>query len=67
MCIRDRDEEHKGHSNNEDSVMYWAIESANIGNIITGQLPDDFDADDLNDLAGMLSGEIETDNQLWTN
>ena len=26
-----------------------------------------FDADDLNDLAGMLSGEIETDNQLWTN
>ena len=46
--------------------MYWAIESANIGNIITGQLPDDFDADDLNDLAGMLSGEIETDNQLWT-
>ena len=61
------DEEHEGHSNNEDSVMYWAIESANIGNIITGQLPDDFDTDDLNDLAGMLSGEIETNNQLWTN
>lgn len=61
------DEEHKGHSNNEDSVMYWAIESANIGNIITGELPDDFDADDLNDLAGMLSGEIESNNQLWTN
>ena len=65
--VEHEDEEHKGHSNNEDSVMYWAIESANIGNIITGQLPDDFDADDLNDLAGMLSGEIETDNQLWTN
>mgnify|MGYP001472316110 FL=1 len=61
------DEEHKGHSNNEDSVMYWAIESANIGNIITGELPDDFDSDDLNDLAGMLSGEIESNNQLWTN
>lgn len=61
------DEEHKGHSNNEDSVMYWAIESANIGNIITGELPDDFDDDDLNDLAGMLSGEIESNNQLWTN
>ncbi len=61
------DDEHKGHSNNEDSVMYWAIESANIGNIITGELPDDFDSDDLNDLAGMLSGEIESNNQLWTN
>ncbi|MBD43092.1 MAG: hypothetical protein CMB09_03200 [Euryarchaeota archaeon] len=61
------DEEHKGHSSNEDSVMYWAIESANIGNIITGELPDDFDSDDLNDLAGMLSGEIESNNQLWTN
>lgn len=61
------DEEHKGHSNNEDSVMYWAIESANIGNIITGELPNDFDSDDLNDLAGMLSGEIESNNQLWTN
>ena len=61
------DDEHKGHSNNEDSVMYWAIESANIGNIITGELPDDFDSDDLNDLAGMLSGEIESNIQLWTN
>ena len=61
------DDEHKGHSNNEDSVMYWAVESANIGNIITGELPDDFDSDDLNDLAGMLSGEIESNNQLWTN
>ena len=65
--VEHEDEEHKGHSNNEDSVMYWAIESANIGNIITGELPDDFDADDLNDLAGMLSGEIESNNQLWTN
>jgi predicted Zn-dependent protease with MMP-like domain len=65
--VNHEDEEHKGHSNNEDSVMYWAIESANIGNIITGELPDDFDADDLNDLAGMLSGEIESNNQLWTN
>jgi predicted Zn-dependent protease with MMP-like domain len=65
--VEHEDEEHKGHSNNEDSVMYWAIESANIGNIITGELPDDFDDDDLNDLAGMLSGEIESNNQLWTN
>ncbi len=59
------DKEHPGHSNNEESVMYWAVESANLGNIITGQLPDDFDNDDLNDLAGMLSGEIPVSDQLW--
>ena len=59
------DSEHPGHSNNEDSVMYWAIESANLGNIITGELPDEFDNDDLNDLSGMLSGEIQVTNQIW--
>ena len=59
------DKDHPGHSNNEDSVMYWAIESANLGNIITGELPDEFDNDDLNDLSGMLSGEIPVTNQIW--
>ncbi len=59
------DKDHPGHSNNEDSVMYWAIESADIGNIITGQLPDQFDNDDLNDLSGMLSGDIPVTDQLW--
>ena len=59
------DEDHPGHSNNEDSVMYWAVESADLSNIITGQLPDEFDNDDLNDLAGMLSGEIPVRDQLW--
>ena len=59
------DTEHPGHSNNEDSVMYWAIESSDIGNIITGDLPDEFDQDDLNDLTMMLSGEIETSDQIW--
>ena len=52
------DKDHPGHSNNEESVMYWAVESADLSNIITGQLPDDFDNDDRNDLAGMLSGDI---------
>ncbi len=59
------DKDHPGHSNNEDSVMYWAIEQANLANIITGELPDDFDNDDLNDLAGMQSGEIPVTDQLW--
>ena len=59
------DEDHPGHSNNEDSVMYWAVESADLSNIITGELPDEFDNDDLNDLAGMLSGEIPVRDQLW--
>ena len=59
------DKDHPGHSNNEESVMYWAVESADLSNIITGQLPDDFDNDDRNDLAGMLSGEIPVRDQLW--
>ena len=45
--------------------MYWAVESTNIGNIISGDLPDEFDQDDKNDLSGMKSGEIETTDQLW--
>ena len=59
------DKDHPGHSNNEDSVMYWAVESSDIGNIISGDLPDEFDQDDKNDLSGMKSGEIETTDQLW--
>jgi len=60
------DADHPNHSNNEDSVMYWAIESSNIGSIITGNLPDDFDQADLNDLSGMKNGDIEVYDQLWT-
>ena len=63
--VAHEDEDHPGHSNNEDSVMYWAVESADLSNIITGELPDEFDNDDLNDLAGMLSGEISVRDQLW--
>ena len=64
--IDHEDPEHKGHSNNEESVMYWAIESNNVGNFISGSIPDEFDADDKSDLAGMASGEIKTKNQVWT-
>ena len=63
--IDHEDPDHKGHSNNDDSVMYWAIESNNVGNFITGNLPTEFDNADKSDLAGMASGEIKTKDQIW--
>ena len=45
--------------------MYWAVESSDISNIISGQLPDEFDQDDLDDLAGLKAGTIEIEKQLW--
>ncbi|MDA0648019.1 MAG: hypothetical protein O3B00_03455 [archaeon] len=53
-----------GHSDNDDSVMYWAIESMNVGSFISGDLPNDFDQDDKDDLAGMADGTIEVTNQI---
>ena len=64
--IPHEDPNHPGHSNNEDSVMYWAIESNDVGNFISGDLPDQFDNDDKSDLAGMASGELECSDQLWS-
>ena len=63
--IDHEDPEHPKHSNNEDSVMHWAIESSSIGNIIDGELPDDFDSADKSDLAKLKSGELQIDSQLW--
>lgn len=59
------DSEHPGHSNNEDSVMYWAIESLTVDAWLNGDLPTEFDQDDLDDLEGMKTGELETTDQLW--
>ncbi len=53
-----------GHSNNEDSVMYWAIESVTVANFISGDLPNEFDQDDIDDLAGMAAGTIEVSSQI---
>ena len=53
-----------GHSNNEDSVMYWAIESVTVANFISGDLPNEFDQDDKDDLAGMAAGTIEVSSQI---
>ena len=64
--VEHEDPDHPGHSSNEDSVMYWAIESSSIGNIFSGNIPDEFDDDDRSDLAGMASGELKCSDQLWS-
>ena len=64
--IEHEDEDNPGHSNNEDSVMYWAIESNDVGNFISGTLPDEFDDYDKADLEGMASGELKCRDQLWS-
>lgn len=64
--IDHEDPDHPGHSSNDDSVMYWAIESSSIGNIFSGSIPDEFDADDKSDLEGMASGELKCSDQLWS-
>lgn len=59
------DSSHPGHSNNEDSVMYWAVESTSIANFFDNDLPTDFDIDDRNDLIGIADGSIPCTDQLW--
>jgi len=60
------DSAHPGHSNNEDSVMYWAVESASISNFFDNELPTEFDSDDIADLVGLSDGSISCLNQLWS-
>lgn len=50
------DPEHPGHSSNPASVMYWAVESDLIGQLLGADPPDDFDADDRADLASIAAG-----------
>jgi len=52
------DSQHPHHSNNDESVMYWAIESQDIGNQIDGEPPNNFDSDDLDDLRLMKEGKL---------
>jgi hypothetical protein len=49
------DAQHPNHSNNPDSVMYWAVEDISVRNLLRGGPPDDFDQADRADLA-MLRG-----------
>jgi hypothetical protein len=50
------DPEHPGHSSNPRSVMYWAVESDVVSDLITGGPPVDFDAADRADLAAIRRG-----------
>jgi len=63
--IDHEDSEHAGHSSNEDSVMYWAIETSDISNIVWGTLPNDFDTDDRSDLSNLKNAQIQANDQLW--
>jgi hypothetical protein len=49
------DAQHPNHSNNPESVMYWAVEDISVRNLLRGGPPDDFDQADRADLA-MLRG-----------
>jgi hypothetical protein len=49
------DPEHPGHSPSQDSVMFWAVESGLFADVM-GDLPQDFDAADLADLAMIRRG-----------
>lgn len=50
------DRDHPGHSTNRDSVMYWAVESSLVAQLLGGPPPREFDADDRRDLAALRSG-----------
>lgn len=54
--IDHEDPEHPGHSSNQQSVMFHAIESTLIGQVFSGPPPDRFDDADAADLAGLRSG-----------
>lgn len=54
---RNRDDpEHPFHSRNRGSVMFWAIETDLVGQILNGPPPRTFDRDDTDDLAALRAG-----------
>ena len=60
------DPQHPGHSSNDESVMYWAIESTSLMNFLTGDLPNEFDEDDKADLDDLKNLKLQASDQLWT-
>jgi hypothetical protein len=44
------------HSSDRNSVMYYALDTTAIGQLLSGGPPTDFDADDYNDLARLRAG-----------
>jgi hypothetical protein len=54
---RNRDDpDHPFHSRNRGSVMFWAIETDLVGQILNGPPPRTFDRDDRDDLAALRAG-----------
>ena len=54
---RNRDDpDHPGHSTNPESVMYWAVESSLVGQVLGGPPPTEFDAADRADLSAIRNG-----------
>ncbi|HEX2850209.1 MAG TPA: hypothetical protein VHN98_06640 [Acidimicrobiales bacterium] len=51
------DPDHPGHSRNRGSVMYWAVESDLVTQVLGGGPPRDFDSQDRADLAAIRSGQ----------
>jgi hypothetical protein len=50
-----QDPDHPGHSTDKNSVMYWAVESDVVADLLQGGPPRDFDSADLADLATIRS------------
>jgi len=50
------DPDHPYHSRNRESVMFWAIETDLVSQVLGGPPPRTFDNDDLADLAALRSG-----------
>ncbi len=50
------DAAHPGHSSNQQSVMFWAVEDINVANILAGGPPYQFDADDEFDINQIREG-----------
>ncbi|MDP1794856.1 MAG: hypothetical protein Q8K63_12055 [Acidimicrobiales bacterium] len=54
---RDRaDPDHPGHSANRNSVMFWAVETSLVGQVLGGPPAIDFDAEDVADLKQIRAG-----------
>ena len=50
------DPAHPGHSTNRGSVMFWAVETSLVGQVLGGPPPVDFDSDDVADLRKIRTG-----------
>lgn len=52
------DPDHPGHSANQRSAMYYAVETTLIGQVFSGPPPDTFDDADRSDLDGLRTGRL---------